>query len=110
MKVQDYRALQAKAMSERQLQDQIIELSKQMGWLSYHTFDSRRSTPGFPDLVLVHPKQRRVIWRELKSETGTTSAEQKVWISTLLLVGEDVDVWRPRDWVSGRIEKELRGR
>lgn len=110
MKVQDYRTLQAKAMSERQLQDQIIELAKRMGWLSFHDYDSRRSTPGFPDLVLVHPKQKRVIWRELKSEKGVTSSEQKVWLSSLLLVGEDVDVWRPRDWVSGRIEKELRGR
>lgn len=109
MKIQDYRSLQAKAMSERQLQDQIIELAKRMGFISYHTHDSRRSAPGFPDLVLVHPKQRRVVWRELKSETGTPTPEQKVWISTLLLVGEDVDIWRPRDWVSGRIEKELRG-
>lgn len=110
MKLHEYRSLQAKAMSERQLQDQIIELAKRMGWLSFHDYDSRRSTPGFPDLVLVHPKQKRVIWRELKSEKGVTSSEQKVWLSSLLLVGEDVDVWRPRDWVSGRIEKELRGR
>lgn len=109
MKIQDYRSLQAKAMSERQLQDQIIELAERMGWKHYHVYDSRRSVAGFPDLVLVHPKQRRVVWRELKSETGTTTPEQKVWISTLLLVGEDVDVWRPRDWVSGRIERELRG-
>lgn len=110
MKIQQYRSLQAKAMSERQLQDQVIELAKRMGWMSFHDYDSRRSTPGFPDLVLVHPKQRRIVWRELKSETGTPTPEQKAWISTLLLVGEDVDIWRPRDWVSGRIEKELRGR
>ena len=110
MKIQDYRTLQAKAMSETQLQDQIIELSKRMGWMSYHTNDSRRSAPGFPDLVLLHPKQRRILWRELKSETGTPTPEQKAWISSLLLVGEDVDIWRPRDWASGRIEKELRGR
>lgn len=110
MKVQDYRDLQAKAMSERQLQDLIIALAERMGFIVYHTHDSRRSQKGFPDLVLVHPKQKRVIWRELKSEKGVTSSEQKVWLSSLLLVGEDVDVWRPRDWVSGRIEKELRGR
>lgn len=108
MKVQDYRALQAKAMSERQLQDQVIALAERMGFIVYHTHDSRRSQKGFPDLVLVHPKQRRVLWRELKSETGTTTPEQKAWISTLSLVGEDVDVWRPRDWMGGRIENELR--
>lgn len=109
MKLEDFRALQAKAMSERQLQELIIELAKRMGWLAYHTFDSRRSTPGFLDLVMVHPRQRRILWRELKSETGTTTPEQKAWISALSLVGADVDVWRPRDWVSGRIERELRG-
>lgn len=109
MKLEDYRALQAKAMSERQLQELIIGLAKRMGWLSFHDYDSRRSTPGFPDLVLVHPRQRRILWRELKSETGTTTPEQKAWISALSLVGADVDVWRPRDWVSGRIERELRG-
>lgn len=109
MKLEDYRALQAKAMSERQLQELIIGLAKRMGWLSFHDYDSRRSTPGFPDLVLVHPKQRRILWRELKSETGTTTPEQKAWISSLSLVGADVDVWRPRDWASGRIERELRG-
>lgn len=109
MKLDEYRALQAKAMSERQLQELVISLAERMGWLAYHTFDSRRSQPGFPDLVLVHPRQRRILWRELKSETGTATAEQKVWISTLKLVGADVDVWRPRDWVSVRIERELRG-
>ncbi|MCM1011913.1 VRR-NUC domain-containing protein [Brevibacterium sp. XM4083] len=109
MKLDDYRALRAKGMTERQLQDQIVELAKRMGWLVYHTYDSRRSEPGFPDLVLVHPKQMRQLWRELKSETGETTSAQKVWLSALLLVGDDVDIWRPRDWVSGRIERELRG-
>lgn len=108
MKVQDYRALQAKAMSESQLQEQIIALAERMGWKHYHVYDSRRSVAGFPDLVLVHARQRRVLWRELKSETGTTTPEQKAWLSVLSVVGEDVDVWRPRDWFAGTIEKELR--
>ncbi|MCD1286499.1 MULTISPECIES: VRR-NUC domain-containing protein [unclassified Brevibacterium] len=97
-------------MTERQLQDQILELAKRMGWLSYHVHDSRRSAPGFPDLVIVHPRQRRILWRELKSETGTLRPEQKVWISALKQADADADIWRPRDWVSGRIESELRGR
>lgn len=108
MKAPEYQSLLAKKMSERQLQDQIIDLAERMGWKYYHVYDSRKSVAGFPDLVLVHPKQRRVLWRELKSETGTTTAEQKVWLATLEVVGEDVGLWRPRDWFAGTIEKELR--
>ncbi|WP_309132653.1 VRR-NUC domain-containing protein [Brevibacterium sp.] len=109
MKLEEYRARQAKAMTEAELQAMVIDLAKRMGWTHFHTFDSRRSEPGFPDLVLVHPRQRRVLWRELKSEAGTTSPAQKVWLHNLKVVGEDVDIWRPRDWVSGRIQDELRG-
>lgn len=108
MKVDEFRARQAKAMSEKQLQSQVEELAKRMGWMGYHTHDSRRSQPGFPDLILVHPRQRRILWRELKSEIGRPTPEQQAWMSSLLLVGQDVDIWRPRDWFSGRIEKELR--
>ena len=108
MKVQDYRALQAKAMSERQLQDQVIALAERMGFIVYHTHDSRRSQKGFPDLVLVHPKQRRVLWRELKSESGALRPDQKKWLLALQTAGEDAELWRPRDWFAGTIENELR--
>ena len=89
--------------------------SRAMDWVdltgeaTVYSYAVVRGLPQFPDLVLVHPRQRRILWRELKSETGTATAEQKAWISALSLVGADVDVWRPRDWVSGRIERELRG-
>ncbi len=108
MKSAEYQLLLAKKMSERQLQDQVVELAERMGWLTYHVFDSRRSNAGFPDLVLVHPRQRRTLWRELKSEAGTLRPEQKKWLLTLQTAGEDAELWRPRDWFAGTIENELR--
>ena len=40
-------------MTEKQFMAQVVELAKLKGWLVYHTYDSRRSEPGFPDLCMV---------------------------------------------------------
>jgi hypothetical protein len=71
--------------------------------LAYHTYDSRYSQPGFPDLVLVHPDKPKIIFAELKSQTGTLRTEQKLWLAALSCVASDCDnvlvkVWRPSDW------------
>ena len=73
----------------------IAQLAGRSGWLVYHTYDSRRSTPGFPDLVLV---KRRVLWRELKLDKGRTTKEQDEWLLALVAAGQDAGIWRPRDW------------
>lgn len=93
-------------MTERQLQDQIVRMAKVQGWLCYHTYDSRRSAPGFPDLVLVHPDRSGapIIFAELKTEKGRVKPEQQAWIDAIqermgLLIGDYViaDVFRPSD-------------
>lgn len=38
---------------ERDFQAAVMELARLLGWRVYHTWDSRKSEPGFPDLVLV---------------------------------------------------------
>lgn len=104
----EYRQQQAKAMSEADLQVQVIALAVRLGWMVYHTRDSRGSEPGYPDLHLVHPRQERALFRELKTERGRLSKYQQKWLAALAVSGADVQVWRPRDLVSGRIERELR--
>lgn len=108
MRADEFRRMQARAMSEKQLQDLVVALARQLGWLVYHTYDSRRSEPGYPDLHLVHSSSRRSLFRELKSESGIVSTPQRNWIAALQSCGCDVGVWRPADWMAGTIEKELR--
>lgn len=65
------------------------------GWLCYHTHDSRRSNPGFPDVVFV---RERVVYAELKAKTGRLRPEQIVWMQKLKDAGQEVYLWRPDDW------------
>lgn len=84
-------------MTEDQFQSTLIEAARLLGWLAYHTHDSRRSEPGFPDLVLVHPKRRRLVFAELKSERGTVKPAQLRWHEALIAAGQEIYVWRPAD-------------
>lgn len=79
---------------EKDWQRQVRELAETLGWRRcYHTFDSRRSDTGFPDLVLVRD---RVVFLELKRETGKVSAAQASWLTALRDAGAEVYVARPR--------------
>jgi hypothetical protein len=109
--VTEYRQLAAKAMSEDDLTTQILELAAGLGWsLTYHVPDSRRvSAAGFPDWVLASPKQHRVIYAELKTETGRLTPEQRQWLDVLTDGGHEVYIWRPRDLLCGHIRDVLKG-
>lgn len=80
---------------EKQFQDAITDLALRLGWKVYHTFDSRRSTSGFPDLFMV--KGKRAIAAELKTNTGKVSDTQQPWLDALAATGIEVYVWRERD-------------
>lgn len=85
------------AVSEKRFQEQVIQLANLSGWLCYHTHDSRRSAPGFPDLVLVRPPE--IIFAELKTEEGRVRPEQRAWLEALgACPGVEVRVWRPAAW------------
>lgn len=90
-------------LSEARWQAQVVKLARMLGWAVYHTFNSRRSAAGFPDLVLVHPgdgtKSGRVIFAELKAEDGRTTPEQTAWLDALLHCdGVEVHLWKPSNW------------
>lgn len=83
------------AVTERDWQDQVVDLARMLGWdHAYHTFDSRRSAFGFPDLVLARD---RILFLELKTETGNLSDAQRGWLTALLEAGGEAYVARPRD-------------
>lgn len=93
-------------MSERQLMTAVLELAGLFGWRSYHTHDSRRSTPGFPDLVMV--RGPRLLLVELKTEKGRLAPAQLQWLDDLTATSAEVFTWRPAQWLNGAIEKALR--
>ena len=109
MNAQEFRELWAATVAEDVFQAQTVTLAKSLGWKVFHPYDSRRSEKGWPDLSLVHPRQGRVMFRELKTAKGRLTQAQKDWQTDLAAAGVDVDVWRPADSISGRIERELRG-
>lgn len=100
--------------SERDLSSAVVELARLGGYKHYHTFDSRRSTHGFPDYVFAHARREpRLIFAELKSETGKVRPEQKEWLDALSTIpGVTVHLWRPSDLeeiaavLTGRRERE----
>jgi hypothetical protein len=95
-------------MSEAALQANILDAAKALRWLRYHTHISRKSQPGFPDLVLVHERQQRLIFAELKTEKGPVTPEQVEWLHQLRTTGRcEVYIWRPRHWAAGTIQQLL---
>lgn len=90
------RRMMAAAMTEAELQAWVTTSARMLGWLAYHTHDSRHSEAGFPDCVLVRPP--RMIVAELKSMKGKVTAGQQLWLDAfkaLALPGVQVHVWRP---------------
>lgn len=101
---EEYLDMQAKAMSEDDLLGNVRELAHRLGWLCYHTHDSRRSDPGFPDLTLV--RGSRLVFIELKSQKGRYRAGQENWLFALSQCAEAY-TYRPVDWLDGTIRECL---
>ena len=100
---------------EKDFQEQVIELAHILGYRIAHFRPAQNSkgqwrTPvsadgkGFPDLVLVRPdfntkgRPKRMIFAELKSNTGRLSKEQGEWLEDLAGAGVESYLWRPKDW------------
>lgn len=120
--------LHQKAMSEDELLGAVIDALHAYGWLVHHcrpamTKGGRYTTAiqgdaGAPDIVAVRGGQ--VLFAELKREDGQLTPAQQRWQDELSHVphhrpGEAIGVawvrtvvWRPRDWLSGRILEALR--
>ena len=83
------------SMKERELQAMVKNIADLRGWEYYHTYDSRRSNPGFPDVVML--RGERLIVAELKVQNGKVSDHQQRWLEKFKLTGVEVYLWRPSD-------------
>ncbi|MGP3685712.1 VRR-NUC domain-containing protein [Streptomyces sp. IBSNAI002] len=87
-------------MTEEHFRRHVRQLAAMRGWsLAYHTHNSRRSDAGWPDEVYGHPKARRTLFVELKTDTGRIRPAQEEWLRHLAACGFEVALWRPRDLV-----------
>jgi hypothetical protein len=85
------------ALTEAQWQERVVDLATWRGWRCFHVYDSRRSTAGWPDLVMLRG-DRMLAW-ELKRDTGRATRQQLEWLAALSLIpGVDARVVRPSDW------------
>jgi len=83
-------------VTEAELDSAIRKLCELYRFRRYHTYRSRRSPAGFPDLVLVKPP--RVLFVELKSDDGRTTREQDAWLDDLSRCpGIERYLWKPQD-------------
>lgn len=83
-------------ISEKDFQAAILFLARREGWHCYHTFDSRRSAGGFPDLLCVRGEV--IFVAELKTTTGKMTEQQLVWLAAFLRAGVPAYQWRPENW------------
>ncbi len=89
---------QAITVTEKDLREQVRDLCKLFGWKMYFTWTSIHSPKGFPDLVLVSPARKRVIFAELKRDGGRLTEHQEEWLVALEAAGQEVYIWRPKDF------------
>jgi hypothetical protein len=91
-------------VTEAELQHLVEELCARLHLAHYHTFDSRRSVPGFPDSVIVGTE---ILFRELKTAEGELTTPQRRWGSRLERAGGNWAVWQPVDWSNMTIMNQL---
>jgi hypothetical protein len=111
-------------MSEKVLQNRVVDRAKRRGWRVMHVgkavpaFDEAgkpvwitSAAPGWPDLFLLHAGQapyRLAI--ELKRENGVVSPEQMDYLDLMNRCGIPAIVVRPSDLRLGRVTAILEGK
>jgi hypothetical protein len=83
--------------TEKAFMQQVIDLAHLNGYHTYHPHDSRRSSPGWPDIAVFG--HGRFFLVETKAERGYLSLDQRRVIAQLRAAGVDVYVWKPSDWL-----------
>lgn len=83
--------------TEQALQEEIRQLARAAGYLTYHTLQSKGSEPGFPDLVLAKP--HHPLWFiETKREQGRVTPAQQQWMEVLQTITKvEAQIVRPQD-------------
>ena len=86
-------------MTEQEFQNEVTSIADKNGWLWFHhPYEDGPVRSGWPDLVLVHPRRKLLLFRELKREKGPLTREQSEFLYALQAVGADAKTWKPNNW------------
>lgn len=103
-------AVRLKKFSEKEFQDQVIQLARLKRWrvahfrpakvqradgTTYYETPVQADGAGFPDLILVRD---RLIAMELKVGSNEPSEAQMQWIEAMVEAGVPAFVLYPKDW------------
>lgn len=80
------RAVLDAQVSERDMQQAVMDACRLGGWNAYHVFDARRSPEGFPDVLAIRGGEM-LVW-ELKTARGRTTPAQASWLRSWQVFGE----------------------
>ena len=82
---------------EADFQATVVGIAVLNGWRVFSTKDSRRSPEGEPDLRMVHPVWKRMIWMELKKEGENPTPGQEEALRILARAEQEWYLCRPSD-------------
>lgn len=120
----------AKAITEKELQDDVINLMHALGYLVVHFRPARTNrtyrgkdgkkrqvwvTPvqgdgrDYPDLTFFHPVKGRHGWVELKRKGAKPTPGQIAYGELIKASGGEYYLWYPIDWINGTVERVLKG-
>ena len=96
-------------MSEGELQRGIINCAEVWGWRVYHVSNVQgrlraHTSPGYPDLTLVHDQWGIFVYAELKNDKGKLSDEQMAWGNAIASAARHIPyhvihcLWRPEHY------------
>jgi hypothetical protein len=96
-----------RTITEARFQRDVEHLLLLFGWRHYHAPANKpvngrvqNIKAGFPDLVAV--RAGRLIFAELKTQTGKLGKDQPEWLEDLEKTGAEVYLWRPEDMAAIR--------
>lgn len=86
------------------LDSHVRKLMADLGLWGYHVRNSKGSEKGWPDWVIIG---NRILYRELKTERGVLTPEQREVSARIARAGGNWAVWRPKDLLNGTIARQL---
>ncbi len=71
-------------------------MAEEHGWVFIHHFNSLGTTPGWPDVVLIHPPD--MLFVELKVPPNGATKAQLDMLAKIRQCGGRTYLWTPDDW------------